>query len=112
MNKLLPFLCASLLLTACSTPVAFLEPTHLSSRSTVAKKAKPIQWVSYTQCSHLFVLLPFSKDPMDLYEEIWKKTKEVGGNAVLDYQVQSTDYFYGLLYGRFCNRAKGLAVQW
>lgn len=81
-----------IVLPGCAAKV-FNEPMAISTRSTVAKYATPIEKVSDNSSSALFIILPIVVDPRDIYDDLLDSAEEKGGNAVTDVQFYDKHFF-------------------
>jgi len=78
----------------CSSYV-FHSPKTLSTKSFPTNTVTKIKKVSTKQTFVWFLLLPFSSpmDPRNVWDNLLKEAKKVGGNAVVDVQVRADQSF-------------------
>lgn len=80
--------------TSCTYKV-FHEPTTVSTKSRPIKDVRLLEAVNAKSCDYfiLFIPIPLFPDYPNVYDELLKKAKDLGGNAVVDFQWRSENYF-------------------
>lgn len=71
----------------------FHEPTTVSTKSRPIKDVRLLEAVNAKSCDYFILFIPISSDPRNVYDELLKKAKDLGGNAVVDFQWRSENYF-------------------
>lgn len=95
---LILILISILFILGCVSKV-FNEPVALSTKSIVAKHTEPIEKISTEYTNALFILIPIPSDPRNAYDDLLKRSKEKGGNGVIDVQLHSKNFFMWLFPG-------------
>jgi len=75
----------------------FNQPVTISSRSAIGKIATPIEEVSVTYTHYIFGMIPIAANPSKAHDKLLEKAKKKGGNAVIDVQIRSKNFFYAQL---------------
>ena len=97
-------------LTGCTSSV-FNKPVVLSTKTDAVHVVRRIKPISAEQCDTVIVIVPIAHDPGDMFDELLARSREAGGNAVLDLQVRDTSVAMAFpLFVRSCAVGTGTAA--
>lgn len=100
-------------LSACTNRI-FSNHIAISTKSEATKGLQAIKPIKSGSCDYLFVFIPVRSAPHEIFDALLSEAKLVGGTAVIDVQVNTTDnsffWFFPPIH-RICYEATGTAAR-
>ncbi len=109
--KKMVFLSLVILLAGCARQTFHSEITASTKVSSV-RDYKILGDVEASACNKWIFFFPFGANYKSMYKEAFEKTGEIGGDAMIDFQVRSKHFFYLYPLGILdCWEATGTAIK-
>jgi len=111
------FACVALCLIASCSGSYYKSPMLASTKAAVVPPHKVLGKVESKDCAivynfMLFFPIPVPTDFKKMYNGVLEQAREMGGDAVIDFQVRETSIYSAFFfYMKFCYSATGTAVR-